>query len=793
MSAVPAEPPHLVQLEIRRTFPSAGGSPTPTPSPSPPHDAPRSHAQAGDRAVDHAADGSLTGAGHAPEQREQVPPPPPNIYLGETYTANVHLSVPADAAPHAAHKVHLVVEMHSGIPPLATRTAGTPTPPAAPQVRQYPISTHDFERIDPSLPPSRAQEIVVPLEWELKELASHAVVCLVSYGVQVADRETGELELVMRSYRKILRFDVLNPLSVRTKAHAPSSSSPSAFSPNTFYSPLARRKLFLEVQVQNHCDSRMTFRRMRFEPVQGFHVSDEANQGFVVVEPTTTKEGESAAAQQQQRVGLDFLPLATGSVRQFLYILTRTSTTRLSGGSTAAAAQHQQPQQEPLGRLDIVWQTERGQHGRLQSATLGRKLPPPPPAPPPPPSGPTLGPDLRLGATSKHATSSPVLSRTGSNGGGGTAPPGFGPTTLDGVEERTDARGLKFDVTVEAILPSPSPPLWSDSTTTTITTAASRATFLVNEPVSVLSSTFTTEPPPGVATGTNVDATAAEPIPPPPRGRRRRRVRVAVQHVQWHASPIRDQPPLVRYSNNEDDDDNDGTKAGDDAGRSPLGVGLGRSRESVSSHFAIPGAMPPSKVGTQQLSLPGVTSLQQQQSLFAAATRNNNNNGGAGVSSSAESASTPIIGGTHFVAGHQATTAGDDDRNYPMMHGVRLPLPIPIPIPNRPPPPGPVPSAGVIRLGPDTVDVGYLDVPLDGLDDDEGGSAGGNRVVEMRFVPLERGLVRFGGVRILVLPSSSSSVPAEVEPAAPPVEGSSNVVVAETVWEAGSIAEIWCQ
>lgn len=32
--------------------------------------------------MDHAADGSLTGAGHAPEQREQVPPPPPNIYLG---------------------------------------------------------------------------------------------------------------------------------------------------------------------------------------------------------------------------------------------------------------------------------------------------------------------------------------------------------------------------------------------------------------------------------------------------------------------------------------------------------------------------------------------------------------------------------------------------------------------------------------------------------------------------------------------------------------------------------------
>jgi hypothetical protein len=52
------------------------------------------------------------------------------------------------------------------------------------------------------------------------------------------------------------------------------------------------------------------------------------------------------AAQQQQRVGLDFLPLATGSVRQFLYILTRTSTTRLSGGSTRGFDDH-----EPLVRF----------------------------------------------------------------------------------------------------------------------------------------------------------------------------------------------------------------------------------------------------------------------------------------------------------------------------------------------------------------------------------------------------------------------------------------------------------
>ena len=531
-----------------------------------------------------------------------------------------------------------------------------------------------------------------------------------------------------RPHTQILRFEVLNPLSVRTKAHAPSSSP--SFPPNTFYSPLARRKLFLEVQVQNHCDSRMTFRRMRFEPVQGFHVSDQANEGFVVddvvVDPDP--EDESAAA-PHQRAGLDFLPLATGSVRQFLYILTRSSSTRLSGDPAAAAAQQQQ-QQEPLGRLDIVWQTETGQHGRLQSATLGRKLPPPPP---PRPSGPTSLPDLRLGATSKYATSSPILSRSGfGGGGGGTAPSDFGLTLDgDGVEEPAGdgVKGLTFDVTVEAILPSPR----SDTTITTTTTAgafASRATFLVNEPVSIrlrirvardrnndrdLATTT-----PGATTSADINGaaettTTTTTTTPPPGGKamapprqQRRRVRVAIQHVQWHPSPIRDQPPLVRHSS--DDDNNDGDEVGDDdAGRSTVGVGY--SRERISSHSAIPGALPPSNVRTQRLSLPGVTSLQLQQSLLAA-TRNDN-----GAAVAAESASSPIVGGNTFVAGHQAAPAAADDdrRSNPMMHGVRLPLPIPI----RPPPPaiGPVPSAGVIRLGPDTLDVGYLDVPLVGFDD----------------------------------------------------------------------------
>lgn len=116
--------------------------------------------------------------------------------------------MPAQAAPHAAHNVNLIVEIHSGIPSLAA-TAAAPAPPAASsQIRQYSLSKHDFDRIDPLAPPGACDAtghrmVQVPLAWELKDLGNHAVVCLISYGVQVTDRETGESSLVMRSFRKV--------------------------------------------------------------------------------------------------------------------------------------------------------------------------------------------------------------------------------------------------------------------------------------------------------------------------------------------------------------------------------------------------------------------------------------------------------------------------------------------------------------------------------------------------------------------------------------------------------------
>ncbi|GAA5868013.1 hypothetical protein JCM3774_001567 [Rhodotorula dairenensis] len=765
-------PPHLVQLEIRRTFHRR-----PTPRRRGPGQPASAVGQPGSPATPPPREPNHAGEAHGEADRLATVPPPTNIYLGETYTAEVLLHVPAEASPHAAHKVHLVVEIHSGIPPLPTAAAAAAAPAGPPppsQIRQYSLSMHDFDRIDPLSPSgpgsaaTRGRMIQVPLEWELKELGSHAVVCLVSYGVQVTNRETGEQSLVMRSYRRILRFDVLNPLSVRTKAHAPSPFS----SPSTFHSPRARRHIFLEVQVQNHCDSRMTFERIRFEPVRGFKVSDEANRGFVVVEGDYTTEreeqGRPGSDEVAKQAQLDFLPLETGHVRQFLYVLMQTSSssTGPESGVTAVAGGGSALQQA-LGRLDIVWQTERGQKGRLQSATLGRRVPL---APTLPGSGPTLSAEPGLSLTG------PPPSGLGPRGSDRSSPapppPSRPPTSLgDSDAARSDSRadvvrdtlyapdveGLLFDVTVEEVLPVHSTNHNDGSTTTTVISpgdprAPLRPTFLVNEPVSVrLRIRVARKGPPNSNSAATSDASTAV---PPTSGEKpgRRRVHIVLQHLQW--------PVPHQLGDGSDDSAASFDPYGDNGGR--------RGSASVD----LPGAMPGSP-RARRLELPGITSLEQQQQQQASllAARN-----GVAVA--------PPSPATAGDAAHRPAGEVEVGRLCPTLHGVRLPPPVPSVHPPPPPAVVVVPSTQVRRVGSDTVDVGFLDVQDAGTidhdhDDDDDACA----TVEIRFVPLERGLVRFGGVRLVVLPRHIQEGKEAVS------EGS----VAKTVWETNAIAEVWSE
>ncbi|BGP28239.1 hypothetical protein JCM10295v2_007226 [Rhodotorula toruloides] len=312
------------------------------------------------------------------------------IYLGETFSAVLSLSndLPPSApeADSVAHSVSLTVEMHTGLTP------------------ENPTAKHFLTRVearteDGSLSPGQSLETMAV--HELKQLGAHALVCTATYGVQVVG-EDGTARMVNRTLRKVYKFQVTNPISLRTKALAPTPASPTSF-----LSPTERAKIFLEVQIQNHCDSSMWFERMRFETLPGFTLEDQ-NDGLY--------EGAEAL-------------LPPGGLRQFLYILQAGPEVPLVPPGAS----------QGLGRIDIGWRTRNGEVGRLLSSTLGRRVPQ------------TPSPDKP--AATSHAASvysgrtlpvgmSPALPPIPMQDGSTAAP---APPSLPSTD------GLAFDVTVSSI------------------------------------------------------------------------------------------------------------------------------------------------------------------------------------------------------------------------------------------------------------------------------------------------------------------------------------------------------
>lgn len=193
-----------------------------------------------------------------------------------------------------------------------------------------------------------------------------------------------------------------NPISLRTKALAPTPASPTSFLSST-----ERAKIFLEVQIQNHCDSSMWFERMRSEALPGFTLADQ-NDGLY--------EGAEAL-------------LPPGGLRQFLYIL--------QAGPEAPIVPPGASQ--GLGRIDIGWRTRNGEVGRLLSSTLGRRVPQVPG-----PAAPLVAADaasVRSGRTLPVGMS-PALPPIPMQDGSAAVP---APPSLPSAD------GLAFDLTVSSI------------------------------------------------------------------------------------------------------------------------------------------------------------------------------------------------------------------------------------------------------------------------------------------------------------------------------------------------------
>ncbi|KAL3285741.1 hypothetical protein HHI36_000268 [Cryptolaemus montrouzieri] len=164
------------------------------------------------------------------------------------------------------------------------------------------------------------ETINIVIHHEVKEIGTHILVCEVSYNNAVG---------IPATFRKFFKIQVLKPLDVKTK----------------FYNA-ENDDVYLEAQVQN----------ITMGPICLEKVALDASQNYDVTSLNFTNDGENI-------FGSTML-VHPNSICQFLYCLTPNKNVsdmkKLSG---------------PIGKLDIVWRSNLGEKGRLQTSQLQRMGP----------------------------------------------------------------------------------------------------------------------------------------------------------------------------------------------------------------------------------------------------------------------------------------------------------------------------------------------------------------------------------------------------------------------------------
>lgn len=229
----------------------------------------------------------------------QLPSAFGNIYLGETFSTLV--SVNNESAQLAAQQVGVKIELQT--------------------------SSQRFNLSDTTTASLAAQTThAVTVSHEIKELGVHILVCSVQYVVDGRRRH----------FRKFYKFQVSNPLAVKTKVNN-----------------MIDGRVFLEAQLQNVSAGPMFLERMKFEPSEHFVYQDLNH-----IISSADKEESSRSV-----FGSSFIH--PQDVRQYLYMLSPRDPQNDKIARTTNA----------LGKLDIVWRSAMGDLGRLQTSQLTRKAP----------------------------------------------------------------------------------------------------------------------------------------------------------------------------------------------------------------------------------------------------------------------------------------------------------------------------------------------------------------------------------------------------------------------------------
>ncbi|NXB52095.1 TPC13 protein, partial [Leucopsar rothschildi] len=161
------------------------------------------------------------------------------------------------------------------------------------------------------------------IHHEVKEIGTHILVCAVSYTTQTGEK---------MYFRKFFKFQVLKPLDVKTK----------------FYNA-ETDEVFLEAQIQNITTSPMFMEKVSLEPSMMYNVAE-------LNTVDTAGESESTFGARTYLQPMD--------TRQYLYCLKPKQEFAEKAGVIKGVT--------VIGKLDIVWKTNLGERGRLQTSQLQR-------------------------------------------------------------------------------------------------------------------------------------------------------------------------------------------------------------------------------------------------------------------------------------------------------------------------------------------------------------------------------------------------------------------------------------
>lgn len=223
-----------------------------------------------------------------------------NIYLGENFSTFISIN---NESSFAVQQVGVKIELQTSSQRFVL--SDTTTAPYAALETQ---ATYD-----------------TTVSHEIKELGVHILVCSVHYNAPDGKK---------RHFRKFYKFQVSNPLAVKTKLNN-----------------MIDGRVFLEAQLQNVSAGPMFLERMKFEPSEHFQFEDLNQRVSVKQQDNDSVFGDSFIHPQD--------------VRQYLYMLSprNSENDRISRTTNA------------LGKLDIVWRSYMGDLGRLQTSQLTRKAP----------------------------------------------------------------------------------------------------------------------------------------------------------------------------------------------------------------------------------------------------------------------------------------------------------------------------------------------------------------------------------------------------------------------------------